>query len=70
MALREIVRSKSRSELLSELATFILTLVLSAFLLRLMWNRSLVPHISVLKPIATLGDAFLLSISLSVLKCC
>lgn len=70
MALREVVRSKSRNELLSELATFVLTLVLSAFLLRLMWNRSLVPHISVLKPIGTLADAFLLSMSLSVLKCC
>lgn len=70
MALREVVRSKSRNEMLSELATFILTLVLSAFLLRLMWNRSLVPHISTLKPIAGLSDAFLLSISLSVLKCC
>lgn len=70
MALKEVVQSKSRRELLSELVTFLLTLVLSSFLLRLMWNRSLVPHVSVLKPISTLGDAFLLSMSLSVLKCC
>ena len=70
MALREVVRSKSQSELLSELITFVLTLILSSFLLRFMWNRSLVPHISALKPIGNLADAFLLSMSLSVLKCC
>lgn len=70
MALREVVRSKSRNELLSELATFMLTLVLSSLLLRMMWNRSLVPHITVLKPIATLSEAFALSMALSVLKCC
>ena len=52
------------------LLLFLLTLLLSSFLIRLMWNRSLVPHITALKPIRTLGDAFLLSMSLSVLKCC
>ena len=47
---------------------FVLTVLISTFLLRLVWNRSLVKHITVLKPINTLLDAFILSLSLQVVR--
>ena len=68
--LREISKTETKSDMLTEILLYTLIILISTFLLRILWNRSLVKHISVLKPIGTLADAFLLSMSLSVLKCC
>jgi hypothetical protein len=45
-----------------------LTVLISTFLLRVVWNRSLVKYISVLKPINNLLDAFILSLSLQIVR--
>ena len=66
--IHEVAKAKSRSEVLTEVLTFVLTVLISTFLLRLVWNRSLVKHISVLKPISNLLDAFILSISLQIVR--
>jgi hypothetical protein len=66
--IQEVAKSKTRSEALTEFLTFALTVLVSTFILRLVWNRSLVKHISVLKPISTLLDAFILSISIQVVR--
>jgi hypothetical protein len=42
--------------------------LISMFLLRFFWNRSLVPHITIFKPITTLLDALLLSIALNLIR--
>jgi hypothetical protein len=47
---------------------FLLTLLISTFLIRVLWNRSLAKHISVLRPISTLCDAFFLSVALSAIR--
>lgn len=70
MMLRDIARSKSRSEMVQELLMSILVILISTFLLRLLWNQSLAKHITVFKEIETLGDAFLLSLSLCILRGC
>jgi accessory gene regulator protein AgrB len=66
--LREIVKTKNKSDAVSELILMLLTLLISTFMLRFLWNRSLVKHINVLSPISNLSDAFLLSISLVILR--
>jgi accessory gene regulator protein AgrB len=66
--LREIIKTKNRSDAVTELILLLLTLLISTFMLRFLWNRSLVKHISVLKPIENLSDALLLSISLVILR--
>ena len=66
--IHEVAKAKSRSEVLTEVLTFVLTVLISTFLLRVVWNRSLVKHISVLKPISNLLDAFILSISLQIVR--
>ena len=66
--IQEVAKAKSRSEILTEVLTFVLTVLISTFLLRLVWNRSFVKHISVLKPISNLLDAFILSISLQIVR--
>jgi hypothetical protein len=66
--IQEVTKSKTRSEALTEFLTFVLIVLISTFILRLVWNRSLVKHISILKPINTLLDAFILSLSLQVVR--
>ena len=66
--IQEVAKAKSRSEVLTEILTFMLTVLISTFLLRVVWNRSLVKHISVLKPINNLLDAFILALSLQIVR--
>ena len=68
--LRQVLQSKTKSEMVTELIMSLLTLLLSTILLRLMWNKSLAKHVSILKPIGSLGDAFLLSVSLAAIRGC
>ena len=66
--IQEVAKDKSRSEILTEILTFMLVVLISTFLLRVVWNRSLVKHISVLKPINNLLDAFILALSLQIVR--
>ena len=64
----EITKSRNKSYALMEVLVFVLNLLISTFILRLVWNRSLVKHISVLKPIKSLVDAFILSLSVQIVR--
>ena len=64
----EITKSRNKSDALIEVLVFVLNLLISTFILRLVWNRSLVKHISVLKPIKSLLDAFILSLSVQIVR--
>ena len=66
--IQEVAKAKSRSEIITEVLTFLLVVLISTFLLRVVWNRSLVKHISVLKPINNLLDAFILALSLQIVR--
>ena len=66
--IQEVTKAKTRSDALMEFLVFVLTILISTFLLRVVWNRSLVKHISVLKPINTLLDAFILALSLQIVR--
>jgi hypothetical protein len=68
--LREITKTETKSDMVHEVLLYTLVILISTFLLRLLWNRSLVKHISALKPINSMLDAFLLSISLMILRGC
>ena len=66
--LKEVVQSQTKSDMIREFLMFVLSILISTFLLRLVWNRSLVKHITVLKPLNTLLDAFILALSLQVVR--
>ncbi len=59
--IQEVTKAETKSDALMEMLIFVLTVLISTFLL--VWNRSLVKHITVLKPINTLLDAFILALS-------
>lgn len=66
--IQEVAKAKTASDIVTELTLFVLVILISTFLLRLVWNQSLVKHITVLKPIKTMMDAFVLAISLAVVR--
>jgi uncharacterized membrane protein len=67
---KELVQAKNSAEAVNTLLIFALMVLISTFLLRFLWNQALVKHVTVFKPVSSLMDAFLLSLGLSVLKCC
>ena len=65
---KDILGSKDTSEAIYNIGVMLLIIILSAFILRWLWNKVLVPHVTVLKPLETLLDAFLLSIAIAVVR--
>jgi|TARA_B110000977_G_C10587074_1_gene302802 hypothetical protein len=66
--LKEVIKTRRPIDALTEILLFVLVILVSTFVLRFTWNNSLVKHITVLKPITTFLDAFLLSVSLAVIR--
>lgn len=68
--IRDITAAKTTEERVKLVIMYIVITLLSTFILRFLWNESLVKHITVLKPIKSLLEAFLLSVALMVLRGC
>lgn len=66
--LRDLAKAKKMNEATTEILVFILSILISTFVLRFAWNKSLVKYITVLKPINTFLDAFILSLAVSVVR--
>lgn len=63
-----ILGSRSANELITNILSFLLYVLILTFLLRYLWNGALVKHISILRPVNTLLETFLLAIGLSLFK--
>ena len=61
-------RSRNTQEIMQDFLAFILLVLVSTLILRALWNHSLVKHITVLKPLKTVLDAFLLSLAINCLR--
>ena len=66
--LRDLANAKKLNQVFTEILVFILSILISTFVLRFSWNQSLVKHITVLKPISTFTDAFILSLAMTVVR--
>ena len=62
-----LIKSENKDDVIKQLLVFVLSILISTFILRLVWNSSLVKHITVLKPLNSMLDAFILSISIRVI---
>ena len=65
---RDLINAKSATEFIYTLTILVLIIVISAFVLLFLWNRVLVPHITVLKPLSSLFEALLMSIAIAVIR--
>jgi|TARA_B110000483_G_scaffold226886_2_gene288088 hypothetical protein len=66
--IKDITKAKTKRQVIEEILIFVLTVLVSTFVLRFTWNNSLSKHVSVLKPIRSFFDALLLSISIQVFR--
>lgn len=66
--IKDVIKTSNASDALTEILIILLGILISTLILRLLWNNSLVKHISVLRPLNTFVDALLLSISLAVIR--
>ena len=66
--LKDIVKARDNREAVMEVLMFVLSVLITTFILRFTWNNSLSKHITIFKPIKSLLDALLLSISISVFR--
>jgi len=66
--IRDIVEAKKTEQVITEILVFTLVLLISTFILRYSWNRGLVKHVTVLKPINTFLDALILSVGLAAAR--
>ncbi len=66
--IKDIINSRNVNQLTSNLLTFLIITIINMLVLRWLWNNALIKHVTVLKPISTLLDAFLLSTALMLLK--
>jgi hypothetical protein len=63
-----LVNARKTQDAITELLTFVLVILISTFVLRFLWNRSLVKHVTVLKKLDTFLDAFIMSLALAVVR--
>ena len=63
-----VLKSRNRQDALYNVLIFIIYLIVLTLFLRLLWNKSLVKHISILKPLDSLLDTFLLALALAVFR--
>jgi hypothetical protein len=68
--IREIMNTEKPEDRVTMAIIYTLVLLISTLLLRFLWNESLVKHITTLKPIKSLLDAFLLSVALMIIRGC
>ena len=64
-----ILQSRSQKEMIYNLIVFLIYILILTLVLRFLWNKSLVKHISVLKTVDTLPQTLLLAIAIALFKC-
>lgn len=63
-----VLGSRNTQDLLYNLTIFTLYVIILTFILRYLWNDTLVRHISVLRPVDTLMQTFLLALGISLFR--
>jgi hypothetical protein len=63
-----IISSQSAGELMYQLTIFLLFVIIMTFVLRFLWNSTLIKHISILRRVDTLQETFLLAIGIALFR--
>jgi hypothetical protein len=66
--LGDFVNSRSSGDFLTALIVFLIMVLVYTLVVRFLWNTVLVKHITVLRPVNTLLDTFLLAIALTIFQ--
>lgn len=64
--MKGLLYSRTREEFLYNLIVFLLWVALQTLFMRLLWNSVLVKHITILRPVDSLTQTFLLALGISL----
>jgi uncharacterized membrane protein YesL len=63
-----ILQSRNQREALYNLFVFALFVIIMTVLMQFLWNRTLVKHISILRPVDSLLQTFLLALGIALFR--
>jgi len=63
-----ILQSRNQKEAIYNLLVFTLFVIIMTVIMRFLWNDTLVKHITVLRPVDSLLQTFLLALGLALFK--
>jgi len=63
-----ILQSRNQKEMLYNIIVMLIYIIILTFLLRFLWNTSLVKHVSILKPVDSLWHTFLLAVAVAAFR--
>jgi hypothetical protein len=63
-----ILKSRNRQDAVYNILIFLMYLTILTFILRYLWNGTLVKHITILKPVDSLWHTFMLALALSMFR--
>jgi hypothetical protein len=66
--MKNLLESRTRQEALYNMLVFVAFVILMTFIMKFLWNGTLVPHITILKPVDTLLQTFLLSLGIALFR--
>ena len=66
--MKTLLESRTQQEALYNALVFTAFVILLTFIMRFLWNGTLVKYITVLKPVDTLTQTFLLALGISLFK--
>lgn len=63
-----ILQSRTQKEAVYNLIVFALFVILMTFFMQFLWNRTLVKYISILRPVDSLLQTFLLALGIALFR--
>jgi len=66
--MKGILYSRNRQEMIYNLIVFFIWVVLLTVFMRFLWNTVLVKHVTVLRPVDSLVQTFLLSLGIALFR--
>lgn len=66
--MKTILESRTQQEALYNALVFTAFVILLTFIMRYLWNGTLVKHITILKPVDSLLQTFLLSLGIALFR--
>jgi hypothetical protein len=63
-----ILQSRNQKEAIYNLIVFTLFVIIMTVIMRFLWNDTLVKHISILKPVDSLLQTFLLALGIALFR--
>jgi hypothetical protein len=66
--MKTILESRTQHEALYNALVFTAFVILLTFIMRFLWNGTLVKHISILRPVDSLLQTFLLSLGIALFR--